>query len=148
VPGLAVFLTSNPQLVPSALLHNLKHYKVLHEQVVFVTIENVDSPRVGPERRAEVAELMPNIFQVTLRYGFMETMNLPRALQAIPEIAFVPAKASYFLARTVLTASKVRRMQAWRMKLFLAMADHARSATQAYYIPDDRVVELGVRIAI
>ena len=80
VPGMAVFLTGNPDYVPTALLHNLKHNKVLHEQVLFVTVLNEDVPEVGRDRRAEVAELAPGIHRVMLRYGFMESPNMPRDL--------------------------------------------------------------------
>ncbi len=82
VPGLAVFLTGNPDYVPAALLHNLKHNKVLHERVLFVTVQNLDVPEVEPERRMEAQELAPGIHRVILRYGFMESPNIPRALEA------------------------------------------------------------------
>ena len=81
VPGMAVFLTGTPDYVPAALLHNLKHNKVLHERVLFVTVSNLDEPEVGPERRTEVTELAPGIHRVLLRYGFMESPNIPRALE-------------------------------------------------------------------
>ena len=79
VPGMAVFLTGNPDYVPAALLHNLKHNKVLHERVLFVTVSTLDEPEAGPERRTEVSELAPGIHRVKLRYGFMESPNVPRA---------------------------------------------------------------------
>ena len=81
VPGMAVFLTGNPDYVPTSLLHNLKHNKVLHERVLFVTVQNVDEPEVGANRRMEVSELAPGIHRVILRYGFMESPNIPRALE-------------------------------------------------------------------
>ena len=101
VPGMAVFLTGNPDYVPTSLLHNLKHNKVLHERVLFVTVQNVDEPEVGPERRMEVSELAPGIHRVVLRYGFMESPNIPRDLEALNErgVAFDPMQASYFLGR-------------------------------------------------
>ncbi len=83
VPGMAVFLTGNPDYVPTSLLHNLKHNKVLHERVLFVTVQNVDEPEVGADRRTEVAELAPGIHRVILRYGFMESPNIPRALEEL-----------------------------------------------------------------
>ena len=83
VPGMAVFLTGNPDYVPTSLLHNLKHNKVLHERVLFVTVQNVDEPEVASERRTEVAELAPGIHRVILRYGFMESPNIPRALEEL-----------------------------------------------------------------
>ena len=81
VPGMAVFLTGNPDYVPTSLLHNLKHNKVLHERVLFVTVQNVDEPEVAADRRTEVSELAPGIHRVMLRYGFMESPNIPRALE-------------------------------------------------------------------
>jgi KUP system potassium uptake protein len=150
VPGMAVFLTGNPGFVPAALLHNLKHNKVLHEKVLFVTVQNLDEPEVGPERRTEVEELAPGIHRVTLRYGFMESPNIPRALEDLNQrgIAFDPMQASYFLGREVLVPAMVPKMPLWRLWLFLVMARNAVPATEFFRIPSDRVVELGVRVAI
>ncbi|MBS0560745.1 MAG: potassium transporter Kup [Proteobacteria bacterium] len=150
VPGLAVFLTGNPDYVPAALLHNLKHNKVLHERVLFVTVQNVDEPEVGPEGRTETAELAPGIHRVVLRYGFMESPNIPRALEDLNArgIAFDPMQASYFLGREVLVPAMVPKLPIWRLWLFLVMARNAVSATEFFRIPSDRVVELGVRVAI
>ena len=150
VPGMAIFLTGNADYVPAALLHNLKHNKVLHERVLFVTVLNLDEPEAGPERRTEVEELAPGIHRVLLRYGFMESPNIPRALEALQErgVAFEPMLASYFLGREVLVPSMVPKMPIWRLWLFLVMARNAVSATEFFRIPSDRVVELGVRVAI
>ena len=150
VPGMAVFLTGNPDYVPAALLHNLKHNKVLHERVLFVTVQNLDEPEAGPERRTEVEELAPGIHRVLLRYGFMESPNIPRALEDLKDrgVAFDPMQASYFLGREVLVPSMVPKMPVWRLWLFLVMARNAVSATEFFRIPSDRVVELGVRVAI
>jgi KUP system potassium uptake protein len=150
VPGIAVFLTGNPDYVPSALLHNLKHNKVLHERVIFVTVNNLDVPEVGPEKRMEVTELSPGIHRVTLRYGFMESPNIPRALDDLNArgIPFEPMQVSYFLGRDMLVPSMVPQMPRWRMWLFLALARNAVPATEFFRIPSDRVVELGVRVAI
>jgi KUP system potassium uptake protein len=150
VPGMAVFLTGNPGYVPTSLLHNLKHNKVLHERVLFVTVENVDVPEVGADRRTEVSELAPGIHRVILRYGFMESPNIPRALEDLnpSDIAFDPMQASYFLGREVLVPAMVPKMPLWRLWLFLVMARNAVPATEFFRIPSDRVVELGVRVAI
>ena len=150
VPGMAVFLTGNPDYVPTSLLHNLKHNKVLHERVLFVTVQNVDEPEVAPSGRTEVSELAPGIHRVILRYGFMESPNIPRALEDLNEagVAFDPMQASYFLGREVLVPSTVPKMPWWRHWLFLVMARNAVPATEFFRIPYDRVVELGVRIAI
>jgi KUP system potassium uptake protein len=150
VPGLAVFLTGNPDYVPAALLHNLKHNKVLHERVLFVTVQNVDEPEVGPDRRTEVSQLAPGIHRVVLRYGFMESPNIPRALEDLNSrgVPFDPMQASYFLGREVLVPAMVPRLPIWRLWLFLVMARNAVPATEFFRIPSDRVVELGVRVAI
>jgi KUP system potassium uptake protein len=150
VPGMAVFLTGNPGYVPTSLLHNLKHNKVLHERVLFVTVQNIDEPEVGAERRTEVSELAPGIHRVILRYGFMESPNIPRALEDLNAsgIPFDPMQASYFLGREVLVPATVPKMPWWRHTLFLVMARNAVPATEFFRIPSDRVVELGVRVAI
>lgn len=148
VPGIAVFLTSNAEYVPGALLHNLKHNKVLHERVLFVTVQTTDEPEVDSLHRAEVSELVPNIYRVILRYGFMESPDIPMALQNLEEIHFDPMQTSFFLGRDVLVPALVPRMSAWRYWLFLLLARNAVSATEFFRIPYDRVVELGARVAI
>ena len=149
VPGLAVFLTSNPDYVPTSLLHNLKHNKVLHENVLFVTVENEDVPEVSPQRRAEVADLAPGIHRVILHYGFMESPNIPRELEDLTEkLGVRVSQASYFLGRDVLVPGMAPKLSWWRRALFLIMARNAVPATEFFQIPSDRVVELGVRITI
>ncbi len=150
VPGLAVFLTGNPDYVPGALLHNLKHNKVLHERVLFVTVQNLDVPEVEPEQRMEAEELAPGIHRVILCYGFMESPDIPRALERLPErgIGFDPMQASYFLGREVMVPSMAPKMPLWRRWLFVLQARNAVPVTEFFRIPSDRVVELGVRVAI
>ena len=150
VPGLAVFLTGNPDYVPGALLHNLKHNKVLHERVLFVTVQTLDVPEAEPERRAEVSELAPGIHRIILRYGFMESPNIPRSLEELrgTGIGYDPMQVSYFLSREVLVRAMVPKLTIWRLYLFLVMARNAVPATEFFRIPSDRVVELGVRVAI
>ncbi len=150
VPGMAVFLTGNPDYVPAALLHNLKHNKVLHERVLFVTVSTLDEPEAGPERRTEVIELAPGIHRVLLRYGFMESPNVPRALEDLRSrgVAYDPMQVSYFLGREVLVRAMAPKLSLWRLWLFLVMARNAVPATEFFRIPSDRVVELGVRVAI
>jgi KUP system potassium uptake protein len=150
VPGTAVFLTGNLEFVPNALLHNLKHNKVLHEQVFFVNVRTLAFPQASPEERATAEEVAPGVFKVSLCYGFMESPNVPRALESLSAhgIEFKPMQTSYFVGReTVVTASlpKLRFIRRW---LFLFMVRNAVSATEFFRIPSDRVVELGVRIAI
>ena len=150
VPGMAVFLTGNPDYVPAALLHNLKHNKVLHEHVLFVTVQNLDTPQAPADERIEVSALAPNVHRVVLRYGFMESPNIPRGLEEINAhgVAYNPMQASFFLGREVLVRAMVPKLPAWRLFLFLFMARNAVPATEFFRIPSDRVVELGVRVAI
>jgi KUP system potassium uptake protein len=150
VPGMAVFLTGNPDYVPGALLHNLKHNKVLHERVLFVTVLNLDVPEVSPPERTTVEELAPGLHRVVIRYGFMESPNIPRDLAGLRArgVDFDPMQVSYFLGRETLVPALVPRMPVWRLWLFLVMSRNAVSATEFFRIPSDRVVELGVRVAI
>lgn len=149
VPGQAIFMTGNPDYVPTSLLHNLKHNKVLHEKVLFVTVQNEDVPEVPRDRRVSVSELAPGVHRVVIRYGFMESPNIPRELEELGEsIDFDPMQASYFLGREVLVPAMAPKMSWWRLWLFLVMARNAVPATEFFRIPSDRVVELGVRVAI
>jgi KUP system potassium uptake protein len=147
---MAVFLTSNPDYVPGALLHNLKHNKVLHERVLFVTVLNVDLPEVPQAERATVDLLAPGIHRVVTRYGFMESPNIPRDLAGLRAkgVDYDPMQVSYFLGRETLVPAMVPKMPIWRLWLFLVMARNAVSATEFFRIPSDRVVELGMRVAI
>ncbi|WP_376099811.1 potassium transporter Kup [Roseomonas sp. CCTCC AB2023176] len=148
VPGTAVFMTSNAELVPNALLHNLKHNKVLHERVLFVTVNTEDVPVA--ERRRTVEELAPGIHRVSLCYGFQETPNIPKELESLREVGveFNPMQSSYFLGRETLVASAVPKMAGWQQWLYAIMARNSVPATEFFRIPSDRVVELGVRVAI
>jgi KUP system potassium uptake protein len=150
VPGIAVFMTGQADFVPGALLHNLKHNKVLHERVLFVTVQTEPVPQVGPERRREVTPLAPGIWRVVLRYGFQESPNIPRELAAVTELdqPFEPMQASYFLGRETLVQAAVPKMARWRQALFALMSRNAVPATEFFHIPSDRVVELGSRVAI
>ncbi|MBU6497896.1 MAG: potassium transporter Kup [Rhodospirillales bacterium] len=150
VPGMAVFLTGNPEHVPGALLHNLKHNKVLHERVLFVTMQNIDVPEVPSEERSTITELAPGIHRVLIGYGFMESPNLPRDLGLLRAkgVEFDPMQVSYFLGRETLVRATVPKLPMWRLWLFLVMARNAVPATEFFRIPSDRVVELGVRVAI
>jgi KUP system potassium uptake protein len=151
VPGIAVFLTSNADYVPTALLHNLKHNKVLHERVLFVTVQTLDTPAAEPGQRAEVTELATNIYRVILRYGFMESPNIPHALEVLRDEQGLPydeMQVSYFLGRDMLVPAAVPKMAFWRLWIFLAMARNATPATEFFRIPSDRVVELGMRMSI
>ena len=148
VPGTAVFMTSQADYVPSALLHNLKHNKVLHERVLFVTVQTEGVPQASI--RAEVEELAPGIHRIALHYGFLESPNIPRDLAALADkgVALDPMQTSYFLGRETVVAGSVPRMSRWRQWLFGLMSRNAVPATEFFRIPPDRVVELGARVAI
>ena len=151
VPGIAVFMTGQADYLPGALLHNLKHNKVLHERVLFVTVTNDDIPSVGPDRRAEVTQLGPDIHRVILRYGFQESPNIPRELERLAQqglIGFEPMQTSYFLGRETIVAAAVPKMSRWQQWLFTLLSRNSVPATEFFKIPSDRVVELGVRVAI
>jgi KUP system potassium uptake protein len=150
VPGMAVFMTSEPEYLPGALLHNLKHNKVLHENVLFVTVLNEDIPQVPPDRRRSIEQLAPAIHRVILRYGFQESPHIPRELDALREagVTFDAMQASYFLSRETVVQAAVPKMSKWRQWLFRLMSRTSVPATEFFRIPSDRVVELGVRVAI
>jgi KUP system potassium uptake protein len=150
VPGIAVFMTGQADFVPAALLHNLKHNKVLHERVLFVTVINEDVPSIGDEARRELTELAPDIHRVLLRYGFQESPHIPRELERLRDlgIAFDPMQASYFLGRETVVAAAVPKMSRWRQWIFAVLTRNSMPATEFFRIPSDRVVELGVRVAI
>ena len=151
VPGIAVFMTGQADYLPGALLHNLKHNKVLHERVLFVTVLSDDIPSVGPERRAEVTDLGGDIHRIILRYGFQESPNIPRELERLAKeglIVFEAMQASYFLGRETIVAAAVPKMARWQQWLFTALSRNSVPATEFFKIPSDRVVELGVRVAI
>ena len=119
-----MFLTGTPDYVPTSLLHNLKHNKVLHERVVFVTVLTLDVPEAAHAERMSVEELSPGVHRVTLRYGFMESPNIPRALEELRTEGFDydPMQASFFLGREVLVRAMVPKLPKWRLFLFLLMA--------------------------
>jgi len=150
VPGIAVFMTGQADFVPAALLHNLKHNKVLHQRVLFVTVINEDIPRIGAEARREVTELAPDIHRVILRYGFQESPHIPRELESLRDlgIPFEPMQTSYFLGRETVVAAAVPKMSRWRQWIFTLLTRNSMPATEFFRIPSDRVVELGVRVAI
>jgi KUP system potassium uptake protein len=146
--GTAVFLTGNLDYVPGALLHNLKHNQVLHERVLFVRVNTLDIPAAPPEARALIHEAAEKIYQITLNFGFMESPNVPRALAELPGLTFDPMTTSYFLGRESIVPAGVSKLKFIRRWLFLYLARNAIPATEFFQIPADRVVELGVRIAI
>jgi KUP system potassium uptake protein len=150
VTGTAVFMYGSSTSTPPALLHNLKHNRVLHERVVFLTIRNEEVPVIDVAERASVTELGHGLWQVVLRYGFMEDADVPSALRSLghPELTFKPMETSYFLGRETLIATKRPGMALWRERLFALMARNARPATTFFRLPPNRVVELGAQVEL
>jgi KUP system potassium uptake protein len=151
VKGTAVFMYSNPTGTPPALLHNLKHNRVLHEQVLFLAIQTEEVPYVPEAERVEVDHLGAGVYQVVLRYGFMDDVDIPVAMRLlrIDGIALKPMETSYFLGRETLIATRRKRgMAIWREKLFAIMARNATGASTFFRLPPNRVVELGTQIEL
>lgn len=150
VPGTAIFMASTNIGVPSALLHNIKHNKVLHERVVVLTVEVQAAPYVEPGERFSVTELGQGFYRMTLRYGFMEETDIPAALAHAPMCGgpFEMMKTSFFLSRQTLLASEKPGMAIWREKLFAWMMRNAASAMEFFRLPTNRVVELGSQLEI
>ena len=150
VPGTAVFMTSASSGVPPALLHNLKHNKVLHERIVLLTVEIQDVPFVPARYRVERKDLGQNFHRVVLRYGFMQEPNVPAGLAEAEDCGpeFRMMDTSFFLARQTLISAKAPGMQLWREKLFFWMLRNAESPMEFFRLPSNRVVELGSQVEI
>jgi KUP system potassium uptake protein len=150
VPGTAVFLTSNADLAPTALMHSLKHYKVLHEKNVILTIENARTPRVDHDERVRMEQVGETFARVTLRFGFMETPNVPKALAIARKLGwqFDIMATSFFLSRRLLKPAAQSSMPLWQDRLFIAMSRSANDATDYFQIPTGRVVEVGTQVTI
>ncbi|MFN7131058.1 MAG: potassium transporter Kup [Myxococcales bacterium] len=150
VPGTAVFMTGNPEGVPTALLHNLKHNKVLHERVVLLTITTAEVPHIPGRERLEVKKLEHGLWQIIAQYGFMETPNVPEIIGRSKDhgLEFKMMDTTFFLGRETLIPTKRPGMAIWREALFAWMSRNARSATSYFKIPPNRVVELGSQIEL
>jgi KUP system potassium uptake protein len=150
VPGTAIFLTSDPTSAPTALLHNLKHNKVLHEHNVILTIKTTDTPRVAESERVELLPVSPLFIRVTLRFGFMETPNVPRALGIARKLGwhFDIMSTSFFLSRRALKPQARAGISRWEDRLFIALARSANDASDFFHIPTGRVVEVGMQVTV
>jgi KUP system potassium uptake protein len=150
VPGTAVFLTSDPEFTPTALMHSLKHYKALHEHNVILTIESTGTPRVSPADRVHIEPIGETFSRVLLRFGFMESPNVPRALAIARKLGwqFDIMSTSFFLSRRALRPAARSGMPRWQDRLFITLARSANDATDYFQIPTDRVVEVGTQVAI
>jgi KUP system potassium uptake protein len=150
VPGTAVFLTSDPEFAPTALLHNLKHNKVLHENNVILTIITADTPRVPEEERVRITPLSKHFSRVSLKFGYMEQPNVPKALAIARKHGwqFDIMSTSFFLSRRALRPSAKSGMPSWQDHLFIALARSASDATDFFQIPTGRVVEVGTQVTV
>ena len=150
MPGTAVFLTSDPEFAPTALLHSLKHYKVLHEKNVILTIESADTPTVDKADRVRIEPVGETFSRVVLRFGFMETPNVPKALAIARKLGwqFDIMSTSFFLSRRSLKPATKSGMPRWQDRLFIALTRSANDATSYFQIPTGRVVEVGTQVTI
>jgi KUP system potassium uptake protein len=150
VPGTAVFLTSDPKSAPTALLHSLKHYKVLHEKNVILSVETTHTPRVDSAKRVRIEPVGSTFMRVLLRFGYMETPNVPRALAIARKLGwqFDIMSTSFFLSRRALRPAPRSGMPRWQDRLFITLARSANDATDYFQIPTDRVVEVGTQVAV
>jgi KUP system potassium uptake protein len=151
VKGTAVFLTADPEIAPPALMHSLKHYKVLHEKNVLLTVKVENAPRVDEARRARMEEIDENFSRVFLTFGYMEEPNVPKALALCRKQGwkFDIMSTSFFLSRRVIRAAKDgRAMPLWQDRLFISLAQNASDTSAYFYIPTNRVVEIGTQVSI
>ncbi|HET9982951.1 MAG TPA: potassium transporter Kup [Longimicrobiales bacterium] len=150
VPGVAVYMYSDPHGTPPALLHNLKHNKVLHERVAFLSVHTEEVPYVGRDDRIDVRPVADDIFQVVLHYGFMQDVDVPYALALVDrdDLSFDFMSTSYFLGRETLLPTRRPGMALWRERLFAVMSRNARGATYFFRLPPNRVVELGAQVEL
>jgi KUP system potassium uptake protein len=150
VAGTAVFLTGAPDTAPTALLHSLKHYKVLHEKNVILTVVNSNKPRVGDNARVQIQEIGDSFMRVAMTFGYMEEPNVPRALALCRKMGwkFDIMSTSFFLSRRTLKAARRGEMPAWQDNLFILLAHNAADASSYFQIPTGRVVEIGTQITV
>jgi KUP system potassium uptake protein len=150
VAGAAVFLQTDPVYAPSALMHNLKHNRVLHDILVFVSVDTTTEPRVDREDRVTVKQLPLGAWQVEARFGYMEQPDVPAALRACEPfgLSIDPRQASYFLGRRAIRISARSSMPFWQQRLFIMLANQSARAIEFFRIPPDRVVELGMQMSV
>ena len=150
IAGTAVFLSARPDVVPNALLHSLKHYKVLHERVVICSVTVADTPYVPKAKRITVDKLGKGFFSARISYGFFETPNIPDslALARAQGLALEPDSTTYFLGRETLVPGEKPSMKRWRVALYMWLASNALSPARFYHLPPGRVVELGTQVTI
>ncbi len=150
VPGTAVYLTADPDHAPGALLHNLKHNKVLHQQNIILTVETTDSPRVSDEERVRCEPINDDFKRVAVKCGFMETPNIPKALAACRKqgLVFDVLSTSFFLGRKTVVANLRKGLGRWQDRLFILLAKNSANPTDFYQIPPGRVLEMGTQVSV
>jgi KUP system potassium uptake protein len=151
IPGTAIIMAREIGFVPTALLHALKHYKVLHERTMLMSVETEDIPHVPDEKRLEIRDLGKGFYTVLVRYGFMDQPNLPRALAQcrLQNLRINLLETSFIIGREKLLASKRRSsLSRWRKQLFILMSNNALDATEFFRLPPNRVVELGGQVEV
>ena len=150
VRGTAIFLTGDPEVAPAALMHNLKHNQVLHEQIIVLTVKTLATPRAPDAERLKVEDFLPDVKRVTLTFGFMETPNVVKALTEARKhgLKFDIMKTSFFLSRRTMVPSEKSGMPMWQDHLFIFLARNATNATDFFHIPSGRAVELGNQVMV
>jgi KUP system potassium uptake protein len=150
VPGTAVFMNGNPEGTPSALLHNLKHNRVLHERLIILSVFTEEVPHVSVKDRVSVERLREGMYRMSVHYGFMEEPDIPRVLAQVvfDEWEFDLQQTTFFLGRETLISTRKPGMARWREHLFIFLSRNARNATSFFHLPANRVVELGTQVEI
>ncbi|GJE56140.1 MULTISPECIES: potassium transporter Kup [Methylobacterium] len=150
VKGTAVFLTSDPEIAPAALLHNMKHNKVVHEKNVVLTIETVDTPRFPDAERVRIEPVGPHFHRAVMKFGYMETPNIPKALALLRKegFKFDIMSTSFFLSRRSIRPAAHSGMPLWQDRIFITLAKNANDATDFFQIPTGRVVEVGTQVTV
>jgi KUP system potassium uptake protein len=150
VPGTAVFMTARPEGAPPILVHHLKHNKVLHQQIVLLTVSMLNTPTISEGDPVEVQAIGNGFFRVIARFGFMESPDVPIALARAREkgLTLNDEDTTFYLADLTLLSSEEIGMSFWREKLFIFLSRNARRATNFFNIPVDRVVEIGIQLQI
>jgi KUP system potassium uptake protein len=150
VKGTAIFLSSGPDTGPAALLHNLKHNKILHEKNVVLTVRTADAPHVADDERVRIEPLGGSFWRVTMTFGYMETPNIPRGLALLRKqgFKFDIMATSFFVSRRSIRPASQSGMPLWQDKLFISLSKSASDATDFFQIPTGRVVEVGTQVTV
>jgi KUP system potassium uptake protein len=150
VPGTAIYLTADPTLVPSALFHNLKHFKVMHERIIFMHVVIANKPHVMASHRLQVNPLAENIYNATVSFGFRQETDIPKALEGLEAhgLTLEPMMTTYFVARSNVMEGSRHKMPAWRCALFAWMTRQSEGAAGFFHLPANQVVELGTKVLL